>query len=314
MKRDQKIKHAWYAVVTLTVFVTVTLSCHKSSPLHPESDTQSQQDQAKSSPETPDRLQYKDSVLFYKDSPKSYIVKPKKVPGLPGYFVSGVEGLQINASTGAIDVNNSESGLRYTIYYMSPANEPIDSAIVSIAGIDYADGIFEIDGSPSHEQALPVYHGTTAALPCSGDSSGSIACVFDETDLDGNGTRDIPGANRGKLHVNKKTGVIDLERSLTDGLFGANPVDGASKDFNIYYRLNDASAKAINKIKVRVYHFKTRDNIPSSLIEELRMRKEGTENATAPAANGDFIQSNILSILKPKRPPLIIIVSGYSAL
>lgn len=312
MKRDKKIKRGWHVAITIVVASVVMLSCYKASPSHPESDTQSQQDEARSAVETSTRLQYKDSVVFYSD--KKYKVKPVEIPRAPGYFVSDPEGLLINATTGELDVNNSESGLRYTIYYMSPDNLPLDSANVTVAGIDYSDGIFEINRSPQHEEAVPVYNGTTAGVPCSQDSANPLACVFDETDLDGNGTRDVPGANRGKLRVNKKTGEIDLEQSLSDGVFGPNPSNGLTKDFTIYYRLNDESRRAVSNIKVRLYYFSSRDKIPQSLLNELIARKGGSVTEGPGQPNGNFIQSNLLSILKPKRPPLIIIVSGYSAL
>lgn len=301
-----------FAIAVLAI-VIATGSCRKASPSTTNEPLASHQNNAIASPDDKHGLQYKDSILYFKSSPKNYSVRPHKIPKEPGYFIANPEGLIINATNGTIDVNNSEAGLRYMVYYMSRDNAPIDSASITISGIDYEDGIFELRATPDFDRLVPVYEGSGTSLPCTfpdGVTGGSIQCLFDETDLNGDGTSDIEGANRDKLRVNRHTGSINLEKSFNEGVFGStNPSDGATKDFTIHYRLNDGSRKALNKIKIRLYHFSSMDKIPSWLIDELKSRKEKSSTVTESSSGGTVIQSNII-LSKPKRPPLIIIVSG----
>lgn len=312
MKRKYRISNELkWAITTIAGIVIFAWSCRKTEGTGTAVVADQQNAKAVDSPDEKNRLSYKDSVYYFQSSPKNYLVKPAKKPKGPGYFTVSPEGLEINATTGTFDVNNSEAGLRYKVYYMSPDNEAVDSTLITIAGIDYHDGIFDLSVTPEHDKAIPVYDGSTDNLPCaSGTTDSSGQCIFDETDLDGDGVRDIDGANRGKLRINRKNGAIDLEQSFNDGVFGStHPQNGIVKDFTIQYRLNDASKKALNKIKVRLYHFATRESIPTWLINELQSRKEMYEPNTGTDSSGTVVQSNSI-LLSPKRPPLIIIVSG----
>jgi hypothetical protein len=310
------MKRAAATIIAITILGI--WSCRKVSPDNPDTKAEAHIDNASALPIEKVRLQYKDSILYFRNLPGSYFVKPTKTPKEPGYFTANPEGLQINASYGTIEVNNSESGLHYKVYYMSPDNIPLDSAAITIAGIDYEDGIFELASTSEHEKAVPLYEGNGSTFPCSSDANSEdsnnslLQCSFDETDLDGDGSSDIDGANRKKLRVNKKNGAIDLEQSFNDGVFGSpNPANGIYKDFTIHYRLDDASKKALNKITVRLYHFSSRDQIPAWLTEELKRRKENYDAVNSPPATGNLTQSNAIFLI-PKRPPLIIIVSGLT--
>lgn len=328
MYRQQRLTDGLRQTATAIIAVAIfgAWSCKKASPETSGAIFTPREDNASVVFESV-RLQYKDSILYPRTFPKNYNVKPIRTPKQPGFFVSNPEGLQINSLTGTIEVNNSEAGLHYRVYYLSPNNEPIDSATIIIAGIDYNDGIFELAATPEHEKAIPVYEGMDTTFPCprgEGDDNdqgenvnvapvGPPQCTFDETDLDGDGRSDIGGVNLNKLKVNQATGAIDLEESFNAGVFGLNPANGIYKDFTIYYRLSDVSQRALNKITVRLYHFTSRDKIPASLIEELAHRKENYSSVGGPVSAGNSFQSNLI-YLAPKRPPLIIIVSGYRLL
>ncbi|MBL7699079.1 MAG: hypothetical protein JNK79_13020 [Chitinophagaceae bacterium] len=310
MNRQQlKSRKKWTVTAIAAVIILVAWGCTKTVSENTDAESIAREDNA-TGPHTENvKLQYKDSILYYRSAPKNYTVKPIRKPKVPGYFVPSPEGLVINASNGTIEVNNSEAGLHYKVYYMSMTNEPIDSVTIRIAGIDYEDGIFEIANTSEHDTASPVYEGADSTFPC---ARGNGQCSFNETDLDGDGDSDIDGVNGNKLQVNKKNGVIDLEESFNNGVFGSlTPPNGIFKDFTIHYRLDDPSQKALNKITIRLYHFKSRDQIPAWLIDELKRRKESYDAVDAPATQGNFIQSN-LYLLAPKRPPLIIIVSGLT--
>jgi hypothetical protein len=114
-----------------------------------------------------------------------------------------------------------------------------------------------------------------------------------------------------------------VEASFQAGIFGSGtPANGVSRDFTFYYRLQDASNRALNKITVRVMHFRTRSDIPRDLLETLNLRKNLTNaiNSTAVGIGGRTTTTNVSTMqdlrpefsefsAKPKRPPIIIIVS-----
>ena len=154
-----------------------------------------------------------------------------------------------------------------------------------ISGIDYRDGIYEIARTPNaYDTAFAIYNARPdLVLPCGDDDEDGDGdlddddnqCVFDETDLDDDGNDDIPGVIQDKLLVDIKKGTIDLEASFQAGIFGSSdPANGISKDFTFYYRLQDASNRALNKITVRIYHFKRRSDIPQTLLDTLNIRNQ----------------------------------------
>jgi hypothetical protein len=133
--------------------------------------------------------------------------------------------------------------------------------------------------------------------------------------------------------VDEKKGTIDLEASFHAGLFGSsNPANGVVKTLTFYYRLQDASNRALNKITVRVYHYKKLVNVPQALLDTLNQRANISNNvnmrqggslvsssngsnygANHPVGNEplNFADRTSLSELgtKPKRPPIIVVLS-----
>ncbi|WP_153799430.1 hypothetical protein [Foetidibacter luteolus] len=278
------------------------------------------------------RLSYGKSLFYLKNQAGNYTVLPVSKPAAAGYFKANPLGLRLDSATGRINVTLSETGLRYKIYYISPTGKLLDSVKIVISGIDYRDAIYEIKKTPvAYDTAFPIYNAnTTLALPCGSgddddDDDDDNGCVFDETDLNNDGNDDIPGVIQDKLLVDEKRGTIDVEASFHAGIFGSsNPANDLRKDFTFYYRLNDASNMALNKITVRVYHYKKRSDIPASLLAELNNRRllaaavnsRGQEEADL---SGDYIYGDGMDAFsafrfqsKMKRPPIIIIVSQYT--
>lgn len=315
----------------LTLFLLVAtaliLGCQKDVS-GPQEENSAQSNNISASPNP--RLSYGDSVFFLKNQPGNYIIAPVSKPIETGYFKSIPLGLVIDTITGNINVTQSETGLRYKIYYVSPSDSLLDSVKIVISGIDYRDAIYEIASTPNaYDTAFPIYNARPdILLPCGDDDDdddGDIddddnACIFDETDLDGDGNDDIPGVNQDKLLVDIKKGSIDVEASFHAGIFGSsNPVNGISKDFTFYYRLQDASNRALNKITVRVYHFKKRNDIPQALLDTLAYRNSIIQAVNNRGAGSSAQQSSATSAtgwfdlteaaLKPKRPPIIVVVS-----
>lgn len=287
------------------------------------------------------RLRYADSLFYKNNAAGDYLILPISRPGAAGYIKSIPAGLIIDSTTGRINISQSESGLLYKIFYVTNAGQVIDSTKLTISGIDYRDAIVEISATPiAYDTVFPVYNARVGnVLPCGDDdedNDGDIddddnGCVFDETDLNGDGNDDIAGAIQDKLLVDIKKGSIDIEASFRAGIFGSSdPANGLSKDFTINYRLQDASNKALNQITVRVYHFKKRSDIPQALLDTINGRADLLNtvqtgrmiNQTGPgpsfsgstgstSARVQFTDRFTINELaaKPKRPPVIIIVS-----
>jgi|GEM_PF-237152 len=304
-----------------------------------DTENNNNQEQNTGSPShTNPRLSYGDTLFYLKNQPGNYTILPVSVPAASGFFKAIPAGLVLDSVSGRINITLSETGLRYKVYYVSPGGTAIDSVKLVISGVDYQDAIYTIASTADvYDTAFPIYNARPGLpLPCGGDDEdddGDIddddnLCVFDETDLDDDGNDDIPGVIQDKLLVDTKKGTIDVEASFYAGLFGSsNPANGVSKDFTFYYRLQDASNRALNKITVRFYHYRTISDIPQSLLDTLNLRNQigiAVNSRTASnrgnsafhanaAGHSDFtagrMESFALYESKPKRPPIIIIVS-----
>lgn len=174
----------------------------------------------------------------------------------------------------------------------------------NISGIDYIDNIYDL--SISDGKAIPVYHSPiSVTLPCSGtDSTTANACVFDETDVNFDGKADIPGARKNKIFVDPNTGTIDLLASLRGGVFGTNLFNGKRKRFTFFYRLNDETSRKLQKVTVEIIFYQSPADIPESVKAEIALRKTQysiTYSTTLMAYAITY---------KPKRPPLLVIVSS----
>jgi hypothetical protein len=287
------------------------------------------------------RLSYGDTIFYLKTTPGNYTVLPVSKPSAPGKFKCLPLGLVLDSVTGLINVTQSEAGMRYKVFYIGANGAALDSVKLVISGIDYKDAIYEIASTPNaYDTAFPIYNARPQILlPCGDDDEDDDGdlddddnqCVFDETDLNDDGNDDIPGVIQDKLLVDIKKGTIDVEASFNAGIFGSsNPANGISKDFTMYYRLQDLSNRALNKITVRVYHFRKRSDIPQALLDTINIRNQiasAVNSRTASTANnaGGSSISGISEELntgarltsydlyggtpRRKRPPIIIIVS-----
>lgn len=274
------------------------------------------------------KLSYGSKELFMEASNGATIITPVNKPKREGTFKAIPEGLALDPVTGAINVNESVSGMKYKVFYVSNNGRLIDSTPVVISGIDYEDAILTINNSVflnTNDILSPVYNGDKSLkLPRKLITAASDN-VFDETDLNNDGKEDLAGAIQETLVVNKKTGAINLKASIRSGLFGSSsPSNGATKDITLYYRLNDKSNKALNKITLRVYYFKTQTDIPVSLTKILNDRKKISGRVSVDAPVGSTSQlteedegidgglDDLDSFGKKIRPPLIVIIGSGS--
>ncbi|MBL7740040.1 MAG: hypothetical protein JNK14_12555 [Chitinophagaceae bacterium] len=248
------------SLLALSIFFIV--SCSKSS----------------DGPSGPYDLSYGDSIIYLKVQSGDYIVKPTEHRA--GIYEGFPDGIEIDDVTGEINVSKSETGLRYRITHTAP-DGTITTAKVVLSGITFPDKYYHL--SQNDSIAFPVYNADVSRiLPVTGS-------IFDE----GN------GANTGGCSVKTTNGQINLKETIRNGVFGSTPQNDVRKDFDIAYRLNDASGKAVNKIRVRLYYYERMSDVPADLLETLQDR----------ADQGVFLRTTGTARIAKPRPPCVIIVN-----
>jgi hypothetical protein len=273
------------------------------------------------------RLSYGDTVFFLRATAGANLVSPVTKPTGNGYFLSIPKGLSLDSATGRINLALSETGIRYKIYYV-PQNstQATDSVRLVISGVDYEDKVYTMNTTPNrYDTAFPIYNAIPGlALPCQeDDDDDNDGCYFDETDLNNDGNDDIAGVIQSKLLVDRSLGTLDLEASFEAGIFGgSNPANGTEGSFTMYYRLNDASNRALNKITVRIIYYERRSNIPRSLLNEIERRNNSRVLGRTIITPG-MVERNQLNVgsltsvdvirstySREKRPPMIILTKS----
>ncbi|MFI5185274.1 MAG: hypothetical protein ACHQF0_00960 [Chitinophagales bacterium] len=238
-------------------------------------------------------LSYGDSILYLKTQATDYIVYPTEQR--PGQYLGFPEGIEIDQTTGAINVSKSETGLRYRITYISPQGDTTITKVV-ISGINFLDKFHHL--SQGDSIAFPVYNASIdRILPVNGSN-------FDE----GN------NANSGGCDVKTVNGQINLAQTVRNGVFGSTPQNNANQQFDIYYRLNDGSNKALDKITVKVYYYNTINDVAPDLLQTLQDRENdgvflGTTPIHIPNNPSTARTESIHKAAKP-RPPCVIIIAN----
>lgn len=239
-------------------------------------------------PTGPYSLSYGDSIIYLKSSTGDYIVKP--VTTRPGTYTGFPDGIEIDETTGAINVSKSETGLRYRISHISPTGDSTHTLVV-LSGITFRDHFYNL--STGDSVAHPVYNASDSrVLPVTGS-------VFDDDNT----------ANTGGCAVKTDNGKINLAESIRKGVFGNNPRNDDKKEIEIKYRINDASGKSQNKLKVLLYWYETMADVPQYVWDILNDRT--TEGVFLRGQGGDIGLSTtgrLQKVAKP-RPPCVVIVA-----
>ena len=217
-----------------------------------------------------DKFAYTDTIFFPAELPSDYIVKPiNKLSGTYGAFP---DGLKINSLNGNIDITESETGLRYIVWFVPTGTSDTCKKYLTVSGINFTDSIYVLANNPG--VAKPVYNANPLKL-----ADCSSGCEFDDShdDDDGDGFTDEPPLGQQVIPqgiaLSKSNGAINLKKSISNGALGKNPISGSYKDFVLNYRISDKSAKTLNKIGFRMYFYKTKAEIPASLKKELADKK-----------------------------------------
>jgi hypothetical protein len=246
----------------------------------------------------PNAPNFGDSIVYLK--PKTggdFFVNPVNNIGLDGTYISWPEGLKINRITGAINLSQSETGVRYNVAFIKKGTTDTCVSQLIVGGITYLDAIYDLNQNDT--LAKPMFNADPyGASVCDAsddidypdnNGNGNSKCVFDD---------DSPGqrANGQKLRVRTKSGIINLKKSVEDGLFGKNPKNGTSKMVQIRYKLNDASQKAAQKIVVQVVYYDNVSSIPYAMQKEIAGKRANMFN---------------YKIVKGKPRPPFLIIAGF---
>jgi len=281
------------------VLLFVFNACNKARPSEEESSPDTSNTNISFQPNTtcPNAPNYGDSILYIQPTTGHYTVSPLNNTTVQGTYLSWPEGLDLNARTGVIDLSQSETGVRYNIAFVKTGTHDTCTSQLILGGITYMDSIYVMSNKDT--LAAPIFNANPfAPPPCdasddtdypSNNGNGNNKCSFDD---------DAPGnkANDQGLRVRTKSGIINLKKSLADGVFGPNLKNGDTKKIKILYQLNDNSKKAMQKITVQLVYYDKVSNIPASLRNEITGKR-----------------SNMFSyqVYEKPRPPLIVVAGFY---
>jgi len=244
------------------------------------------------------KLTYGDSVFYLNNQSSDYIIEPTQ--SRTGEYIGFPEGIDIDANTGAINVSKSETGLRYRVTFYPDGSTDSFSTVIVISGINFLDGFYRLNTADSILR--PVYNGNTgSSVP--GVNSGTI---FDEGS----------GCNSAGCNVNTALGSINLAQTVRNGVFGAVPSNNDRHEFELDYRINDKSGKALNVMKVKLYYFDSMDDVTPEVFDIISSRdgailnmspKQNPFQETVSVFGIVQVNGHAKSIPKP-RPPCIFIL------
>ncbi len=231
---------------------------------------------------------YDDAVFYLKNKVKNYIVNPKKA--LVGTYGATPYGLIIDPATGAINVNASETGLTYRVFYVRTGTTDTCTHSVTIAGIDFANSLYVM--SQNDTLATPTFRGVAPSMLGGSNLSFDVASGL---------TNSVTLQSQG-IAIDSKTGSINLKKTLQSGILGIKPANGASVTVRLYYRINDASQGALNHLDLRFTYYRKISDVPARLLEKIGVPiTQSTAGARSAADDGGGGGA------KP-RPPEIVIV------
>lgn len=239
-------------------------------------------------PDPPATFRYTDSIFYLSDIPANNIVAP--VPtGKTGTYFAWPDELEINASTGAINIKESETGLRYKVMFVPTGTRDTLSTKIVLSGINYKD-YYHVQAE-NDSLSRPFYNAN-----------------FNQFTLPAGCSFDVGGTARANgLAIDPVTGVINLNQTIRNGFFGHVPArDRDAKEVDVLYRIPDGSNNALNSIKVKLYFYTNTSTIESDITQLLADRTDMFFRM----ANGFNVPSNNMArpLVARPRPPCVIIL------
>jgi hypothetical protein len=233
----------------------------------------------------PSAPKYGDSIIYPSGTfgQKDYLISPLNNP-LPGRYLSWPVGLVINDSTGTINVTRSETGLRYYIGFVQNGAKDTCLSSLTIGGASFQDSIY-VQNSLVKSNVYPYFNGNNHVIDICGQHG---ECLWDISN----------NANHQNIRMDRNTGVIDLDKTLQEGAFGLNPVNGATLNANIYYTLGHNSDDAIESLTVQFMYYDHLSSIPPAIKAKIDSRKMN-------ALGYSVLDAGTVPVV---RPPIVIIV------
>jgi hypothetical protein len=230
---------------------------------------------------------YGDSIVYPQPpSTSDFFVYPTNNQGLSGTYLSWPDGLRLDSKTGAIDLTQSETGQRYDIAFVKTGTTDTCLSQLIVAGAAYMDSVYVLAASDT--TAKPYFNANPYGPPVCLGNQGQ-GCQFDYNNF---------AHNQGVI-VDQKTGFIDLQKTMQNSLFGLLPINGTTETTTIYYKLNDNSNFAPQKIQLKFMFYNHKSDIPPGLLASL----------TNKLIN---ILTDLLISKSPSTRPPIIIITRYN--
>lgn len=226
---------------------------------------------------------YGDSIVYSQPASGDYYVYPQNNQGIVGTYLSWPDGLSLNSKTGAIDLTQSETGQRYSLAFVRSGTTDTCMSQLIVAGAAYMDSVYVL--SQSDTTSKPYFNANPYGVaPCQGNQG--QGCQFDYNNY----------AHNQGIEIDQKTGFIDLSKTMKNSLFGLLPLNGTTVYTTIYYKLNDNSNFAPQKIQLKLVYYNHKSDVPAATLLTMTDYLVNTLN--------DLLISHGPSA----RPPLIVIV------
>ncbi len=277
----KKKLNLFYCIVVLMLVIS---ACSKSKVLDDDGSNPS----PNPNPNPSGLLSYGDSIFYLKST--GNIISPLPM-NRAGKFYGFPKGIELDELTGKIDLTESEMGLRYRIMFVPNGTTDTISTKIVLAGINFYDGIYRL--SQGDSIAMPIYN--AKGVPYSPGLFGTgLNNSFDE----GN------GCNSQGCAVSVVNGRINLAKSLRDGAIAST--HDSQKTFTYFYKMDDASGRSLNKLKIILYYYQRQSDIPQYLWDILLIDHAGTILREA-QARGNGVE--VTQAVARPRPPCIIIIA-----
>jgi hypothetical protein len=214
-----------------------------------------------------------------------YFVYPQNNQGIAGTYLAWPDGLNLNSKTGAIDLTKSETGQRYAMAFVRNGTTDTCMSQLIVAGAAYMDSVYVL--SQSNYTSKPYFNANPYGVaPCQGTQG--QGCQFDYNNY----------AHNQGIVIDQNTGFIDLQKTMQNSLFGLLPLNGTTVYTTIYYKLNDNSNFAPQKIQLKLVYYNHKSDVPSPTLLTMT----------------DYLLNTLNDLLISQgpsaRPPLIVIVRG----
>jgi hypothetical protein len=208
--------------------------------------------------------------VFYKKGNEPLLVAPLTRPQVHGCYSAYPGGLDIDKDTGEIDINNSNTGIRYVVEFTPCGQQCAARTTVIIGGVFWQGSLTSLS---SNEPliSVPYYfgHEPNQEVPSRKAPASRYGYIPENVK---------PTANLKGLFINPDTGEIDLKATIKSGALGFRreeelPVNGSSKDFKVYYQLDiPQSREVLNYSTLRIHFFDHEEDIPEELLARIRQQ------------------------------------------